>query len=113
MNLSVEVHQQRVDREVAPAEIFLKGGRPHVGLPRVGRVRLGAGGDELDQVPGKGHLRRAIAFERHRRLSSRQLCEALGELESVTALDDHVWVWVRPPQKLVAHVAADDPGAHA
>src|SRR6202171_3848717 len=97
----------------APAEILCEARRSDIGLPGVWCVRLGACGHKFDQVPRERHLSSPVAFECDGRLCPGEPREALCELQRVTAFDDHVGIGVRPAKELVAHVAADDPGAHA
>src|SRR6266550_302600 len=110
---AVEVHQQRVDREVPPAQVLLQGGRAHVRLSRLGRVRLGTSGDELDQVAGEADLRGAVALERDRRPRLCELGESLSELERITVFHDHIRIRMRAAEELVADVATDDPSPEA
>ena len=110
MDLAVQIHQQRVDREVPAPEVLLQGPPPHFRLARVRRVGLGPRADELDQAAGKSHLGRAEALEDDRRGCSRQLGESPRQLQAVAPLDHDIRVRMRPLEHSVANVAAHDPG---
>ena len=113
MNLAVEVHQQGVDGEVAAAQVFFEGRGTHVRLSRAGIVRLGSGGDELDQVPRQRDLGGAESLEDRRFARARELGEPASHVETLAVFDHDVHVGVRAAEQLVAHIAADDPGARA
>ncbi len=112
VDLAVEVHQQRVDGEVAAFQVGLQGGGPHLGLAGLGEVALGAGGGELDQAVAPGDLGGAEAREEHGLAGARQFREPLGQLQGIAALDHHVEVGVWPPQQMIAHEPAHRPRAH-
>jgi len=110
---AAEIHQQRVDGEVAAAEVLVDAGRLHIGLARVVAVALRPRRGELDRTVAPHHLGSAEALEDDRRRAPGEPAEVGGQLRSTAVLDDDVDLPVLAAEEPVAHVAAHGPGANA
>jgi len=113
VDLAVEVHQQRVDREIAAAQVLFERRGEHVRLSRIRRVGLRSSRHELHEMLRHRDLGRAVSLEGDRRSCTGQLCEALSKLKRAASLHHHIEVRLRSADQAVADVAADHPSLGA
>src|SRR5262249_18840010 len=91
-------------------EVVLERGGPHDGFARKLRIRLRAGGHELDVVSAQRNLRGSVALEDDRGAGAGDLREAGRHPVGAAVPGPDVRVRVQAAEQAVTHVAADDPG---
>jgi hypothetical protein len=111
VDVAVEVHQESVDSEIAPAQVLLEARGLYMWLSRIRGIGLGTRRHELDEMPGQRHLSGAVALEDDWRSGPGQLSEADSELRRSAFLDHDVDLSSLAPEQVVADVAADHPSS--
>jgi len=109
---AIPIHQQGVDREVAPHHVALQRARAHLRLATGPIVSLAPRRHELDGISPCLHARRPESLEDDRWMDGGPPGEGLRERDALSTFDEHVDLLDRQftiaPEQSIPHIAPDD-----